>query len=221
MKQWVKIRGALWLASFLMACNIQVPESNEGLVDTLATSDSLQAHGSPPPPDTMQNLTDTALQDRTQQQPAAPLPPAQQIDVGTVHPNELIAFAETLKGVPYKYGSTDPRVGFDCSGFITYVFNHFGIAVPRSSIDFTDVGKTIPKESAKRGDIILFTGTDSTERFVGHMGLIVSNNNGQIEFIHSTSGKAWGVTVTPLSKYYLSRFVKTLRIFPQNDTPSS
>ena len=40
---------------------------------------------------------------------------------------ELVDFAETLEGIPYKYGSTDPRTGFDCSGFITYVFNHFGI----------------------------------------------------------------------------------------------
>jgi cell wall-associated NlpC family hydrolase len=108
-------------------------------------------------------------------------------------------------------------VGFDCSGFITYVFNHFKIAVPRSSIDFTNVGKDIPVENAMRGDIILFTGTDSTEKFVGHMGLITENKAGQIKFIHSTSGKAYGVTITPLSDYYRSRFVKTIRIFPQND----
>ncbi|MDO8993154.1 MAG: NlpC/P60 family protein, partial [Daejeonella sp.] len=47
--------------------------------------------------------------------------------------DELVGFAETLQGIPYKYGSTDPRIGFDCSGFISYVFNHFGISVPRSS----------------------------------------------------------------------------------------
>ena len=125
-------------------------------------------------------------------------------------------FAKTLIGVPYLYGSTDPAKGFDCSGFITYVFNHFDIQVPRSSIDFTNVGKEIPQTNAKRGDIILFTGTDSTEHFVGHMGIVVSNTD-TLKFIHSTSGKMYGVTITPLNKYYQGRFVKTIRLFKQND----
>jgi cell wall-associated NlpC family hydrolase len=140
-----------------------------------------------------------------------------EIDTKNTHPNELVSFAETLIGVPYRYGSIDPKLGFDCSGFITYVFNHFNIKVPRSSIDFTDVGKEIPQTRAKRGDIILFTGTDSTEHFVGHMGIVVSNTYSLI-FIHSTSGKAYGVTITPLNKYYQGRFVKTIRVFKQNDS---
>jgi cell wall-associated NlpC family hydrolase len=120
-------------------------------------------------------------------------------------------------GVPYKYGSTDPREGFDCSGFITHVFNHFNINVPRSSIDFTNVKREIPAEQAKAGDIVLFTGTDSTIRDVGHMGIITSNDNNVINFIHSTSGKANGVTITPINSYYMGRFVKVIRIFPQNN----
>ena len=76
-------------------------------------------------------------------------------------------------------------------------FGHFGIVVPRSSIDFTDAGKEIPIENSKGGDLILFTGTDSTERFVGHIGLIVSNENNRLSFIHSSSGKKYGVTITP------------------------
>lgn len=139
------------------------------------------------------------------------------INTGDVQPHDVIEFSKTLIGVKYKYGSTDPNQGFDCSGFITHVFNHFKIQVPRSSIDFTDVGRTVPRDSAKPGDLVLFTGTDSTERFVGHMGIIVSNTNGMVEFIHSTSGKAFGVTITPLSSYYLSRYVRTARIFPQNE----
>ena len=201
----------------LGACNWQVPSSEEGMVDTLSTSDTLMAKDSLVLTDSLPSLPDSSIADRTRNRDTAILPPSQVINTGSTTPEQLMAFAETLKGVPYKYASTDPKVGFDCSGFITYTFNHFGIQVPRSSIDFTDVGKYIPKEEAKRGDIILFTGTDSTERFVGHMGLITSNNGGKIEFIHSTSGKAYSVTVTPLNDYYLSRFVKCIRIFPQND----
>lgn len=132
--------------------------------------------------------------------------------------DELVNFAETLEGIPYKYGSTDPQIGFDCSGFITYVFNHFGISVPRSSIDFTHVEKEIRLRDAKRGDLILFTGTDSTKRVVGHMGIITADKgmSDEFEFIHSTSGKAYSVTKTPLNKYYQGRFVKVIRIFKDN-----
>jgi len=136
-----------------------------------------------------------------------------QIATGNIQPEAIVAFAETLIGTPYKYASTDPATGFDCSGFITYVFSHFGIKVPRSSIGFTNVGKEVAVPEAKRGDIILFTGTDSTERFVGHMGIVVSNQNGELQFIHSSSGKVYGVTVTPLNDYYKGRFVKVVRIF--------
>jgi lipoprotein Spr len=139
------------------------------------------------------------------------------IATGKTAPAELLFFANSLKGTPYKYASTDPAVGLDCSGFIAYVFNHFNIAVPRSSIDFTFVHRSIRLNNAKPGDLILFTGTDSTIRKVGHMGIIVSNTGNEITFIHSTSGKAYGVTETPLNAYYMGRYMKTLRIFPQND----
>lgn len=139
------------------------------------------------------------------------------IKTGNVQPSQVIGFAKTLIGTKYKYGSTDPSAGFDCSGFITYVFNHFHIKVPRSSIDFTGVGRTVPLDSAKPGDLILFTGTDSTERYIGHMGIITVNQNGAIEFIHSTSGKQYGVTITSLNRYYLGRFIRIARIFEQNE----
>lgn len=93
-----------------------------------------------------------------------------------VRPDSLVAYAETLLGTPYKYASTDPSVGFDCSGFITYVFNHYNIQVPRSSKDFMNTGTEIPIGNSKTGDLILFTGTDSTERIIGHMGIVVSND---------------------------------------------
>ena len=134
------------------------------------------------------------------------------IDTKHIPPDSLIDFAQTLIGVPYKYGSTDVNKGFDCSGFITYVFNHFNIAVPRSSVDFTHVGKEVKLSQTKPGDLILFTGTDSTKRIVGHMGIITQTTD-TIKFIHSTSGKAYGVTQTPLNKSYQARFVKTIRIF--------
>lgn len=139
----------------------------------------------------------------------------QQINTGFILPDSLVAFGRSLIGTPYLYASSDPSKGFDCSGFITYVFNHFNIAVPRSSVDFTNVGEEIPVQVARPGDLILFTGTDSTLRVVGHMGIVESNNADSLFFLHSTSGKAYGVTVSPLKGYYKSRFVKVIRVFPQ------
>jgi cell wall-associated NlpC family hydrolase len=199
-----------------MAVSCDLFEVKQTRQDEVAVADSTLSVDTPLNSDTVMTR-DSFPDDGTQNKDTALLPPSQTIHTGNVNPNDVISFAETLKGIPYQYASTDPKVGFDCSGFITYVFNHFKIAVPRSSIDFTNVGKTIPVDSAKRGDIILFTGTDSTEKFVGHMGLITENNGKELQFIHSTSGKAYGVTITPLNDYYKSRFVKTIRIFPQND----
>lgn len=143
--------------------------------------------------------------------------PITSISTGKTTPAELISFARSLKGIPYKYGSTDPSRGFDCSGFISYVFNHFGIIVPRQSVDFTSMKREIGVKEAKPGDLILFTGTDSTIRVVGHMGIIVSAPGEEIKFIHSTSGRANGVTESFLKPYYAGRYMKTIRIFPQND----
>ena len=140
--------------------------------------------------------------------------PAGGIETGKIRPADVVAYSKTLIGVPYLYASSDPSAGFDCSGFITYVFNHFGISVPRSSVDFTNVGSEIHYTEAKPGDLILFTGTDSTIWVVGHMGIVVNNEEGKLEFIHSTSGKAKGVVITSFESYYKSRFVKVIRIFP-------
>jgi cell wall-associated NlpC family hydrolase len=139
------------------------------------------------------------------------------INTGKTTPSELITFACSLEGTPYKYGSIDPKQGFDCSGFITYVFNHFGVLVPRMSVDFTNVHHRVGVKDARPGDLILFTGTDSTNRVVGHMGIVIANSGEALVFLHSTSGKAYSVTETPLNKYYRGRYMKTIRIFPQND----
>ena len=126
----------------------------------------------------------------------------------------LVTYAKTLVGIPYLYGSVDPTKGFDCSGFINHVSNHFGIKVPRSSVEFTNAGTPIPASHAEPGDLILFTGTDPSTMVVGHIGIITENTDGQIEFIHSSSGKANGVILSELKGYYETRFVKVIRIFP-------
>jgi cell wall-associated NlpC family hydrolase len=124
----------------------------------------------------------------------------------------IIAYAKTQIGVPYKYCAMTPSGGFDCSGFVNYVFNHFSIPVPRASVDFTNIGLDIPLLLSQPGDLILFTGTNPHRRVVGHLGIIIANRNGEISFIQSTSGFAYGVVISELDKSYRSRFVKVIRI---------
>ena len=198
-----QLKHCLYIAALYITCSILF-SCNGGSMedDALMIDDSLHI-----------TVTDTANMEVVKETvPTLNLPETRLKDIKNADPNTIVGFAETLIGVPYKYGSTDPAKGFDCSGFITYVFNHFGIKVPRSSIDFTNEGKEVLVTEAKRGDLILFTGTDSSERFVGHMG-IVTQNIDTLKFIHSTSGKQYGVTITPLNNYYKGRFVKVIRIF--------
>jgi cell wall-associated NlpC family hydrolase len=130
----------------------------------------------------------------------------------TLLPERIVSYAKTLLGTPYKFGCTAPDVGFDCSGFITYVFNHFGIIVPRSSVDFTNEGTEIALKDAAPGDLILFTGTNSKIRVVGHIGIIVANDTSGIKFIHSSSGSENSVIITSLDERYMIRFVKIVRM---------
>jgi cell wall-associated NlpC family hydrolase len=163
--------------------------------------------------DSIKNIADTlVLKKMIEKKEAETIDPAAQISTKKVKADSIVSFAQTLIGTRYKYASTDPRQGFDCSGFITYVFNHYKLQVPRASKDFKNSGREISLTKCKKGDLILFKGTDSTERIIGHMGIIISNDNG-IKFIHASSGKAHGVVITELNDYYMGRFVKVIRIF--------
>jgi cell wall-associated NlpC family hydrolase len=124
---------------------------------------------------------------------------------------DFVAFAKTLLGTPYKWGSAVPANGLDCSGFITYVFGHFDVKAPRSSVDFTNEGTTIDVGKSKPGDIILFTGSDNSTGIVGHMG-IITEGGAVPQFIHSASGKNIGVILNSLAGYYKTHFVKVIRI---------
>ena len=136
-------------------------------------------------------------------------------ETGETTPDELVEFAQTLKGIHYRYGSNNPEHGFDCSGFVNYVFTHFGISIPRSSSDFSPV-KGIDIKDAKFGDLILFTGTRSHNyHSAGHIGIVISQPGEPLVFIHSTSGAENGVTETAMNDLYQRRYIKTIRVFKE------
>lgn len=137
--------------------------------------------------------------------------PAVRVNVKKVQANDLVRFALTLQGIPYKYGSAKKENGFDCSGFINYVFNHFDISVPRSTVNFTNAGSPVTIRESAPGDLILFTGSDAHSGVVGHMGIVVRNEKDNFQFIHASTSK--GVMLSGLNSYFIPRFVKVIRFF--------
>lgn len=135
-------------------------------------------------------------------------------EIANATSNRIIGFAETLLGTKYRFGSSNPNVGFDCSGFVSYVFKHFGFSTnARSSVDFARKGKTVKLSEAKVGDVLVFTGTNRKIRKPGHVGIIYSIDENGIKFIHSSSGKAKSVIITSLDDgFYKNRLLKAVSV---------
>lgn len=120
--------------------------------------------------------------------------------------DELVVFAKTLIGTPYIYAKQDPKIGFDCSGFVNYVFKNFDIAVPRTSSDFKNFGKKINIEEIKLGDVIVFK-SFSDSAVIGHLGIVCEADGFNSKFIHASSGKTMQVVISDLnSTHYSKRF---------------
>lgn len=133
----------------------------------------------------------------------------------SVNAYSLVSYSKSFVGINYKYASFNPKNGFDCSGFVYFVFNHFNIIVPRSSIDYRNTGREVPADSAKIGDVIVFTGTNSKNRHPGHVGIVISKQGEELIFIHSSSNKKKsGVKISTYkeSPYYEKRYLKFVRV---------
>lgn len=130
----------------------------------------------------------------------------------SINRNDFVEYAQKFLGVPYKYGGSEPATGFDCSGFVGYVFRNFNVAAPRTSISYTNAGQEVKMQYALPGDIILFS-TNSDTVNVGHLGIVVNNEPGKpLRFIHSATSKNIGVILSDFKGYYERRFVKIVRV---------
>lgn len=122
----------------------------------------------------------------------------------------LINYAKTFLGVPYRYGGTTPS-GFDCSGFINYVFGNFGFSLVRTSYGLAELGQTISLSEIQPGDLMFFKGSNANSTSVGHVALVIEVANGDIRFIHS-AGSSVKIDNFRNSRYYIQRYVKTKRL---------
>lgn len=126
----------------------------------------------------------------------------------------VVEFAKKYLGTPYYYASSNPEKGFDCSGFVNFVFKNFAIELPRSSRDFKDMGPSLTPEEFKVGDILVFYSFQNSKN-IGHVGIICEANGMQSKFIHSASGNGKGVIISELeSATYGKRLYQCIDVIP-------
>ncbi|WP_035647797.1 C40 family peptidase [Flavobacterium sp. ASV13] len=126
--------------------------------------------------------------------------------------DSIIAYAKKYLGTPYVYAGNDPKKGFDCSGFVSYVFKNYGVTLPRSSGEYKNIGIKLNTEEFKIGDILVFYGYKD-KSIIGHLGIICEANGMKSKFIHASSGKAQCVTITSLdTEHYTNRFYKCIDV---------
>ena len=112
--------------------------------------------------------------------------------------------ALSLRGAPYRNGGSDPS-GFDCSGFVQYVFGQNGVRVPRTVTDQFRAGRDVDPPSLEPGDLVFFTTVTSG---ASHVGISIGGD----EFVHAPSGYG-EVRVERLSApYWSTRFVGVKRV---------
>ena len=115
----------------------------------------------------------------------------------------IIRTAQKYTGTPYVFGGTTPK-GFDCSGYLQYIFAQHGIKIPRAADEQYKIGTMIARNKLIAGDLVFFT-TDTKE--ISHCGLYIGNG----KFIHASSSK--GVRIDELNNsYWKTRYAGAKRI---------
>lgn len=118
---------------------------------------------------------------------------------------EVIAYAKQFIGTPYVWGGTNLSTGVDCSGFVYSVMKNFGVNLNRSSSSMISNGIEVSKADLQAGDLVFFNSGGNSG--ICHVGIYMGDGN----YIHSTDGAAYGVTVTSLSSSYSARTYVTAR----------
>ena len=122
----------------------------------------------------------------------------------------VLATAQRYVGIDYLYGGESPAEGFDCSGFVQYVFGRHGVALPRTSRQQATAGSHVSEGLAalQPGDLMLFS---SKGKGIDHVAIYVGNNR----ILHSSAG-AGGVVyddlTSPRGKWYVARHVESRRV---------
>jgi len=121
--------------------------------------------------------------------------------------NRIVENAKHYLGGKYVWGGTQPK-GFDCSGYVKYLYAQQGIELPRTAYAQSKVGKYVSKNNLKKGDLLFFLTNKKRHIPITHVGMYIGND----KFIHAASRKK-GIIISSFSKSKYNRyFVKAKRI---------
>jgi cell wall-associated NlpC family hydrolase len=120
-----------------------------------------------------------------------------------VQRRQIVELAKNLAGIPYRLGGIDID-GFDCSGLVFYIYDCFGITVPRSAREQARLAGTSKLRQAAAGDILVF----KLNR-IWHSAIYMGDGR----FIHAPSAGSW-VRFESLNEYWLSRLRKVINVCP-------
>ena len=120
--------------------------------------------------------------------------------------NKIVSFAKQYLGYRYVLGGTTPGSGFDCSGFVYYVFNSNGYSISRSLYAQASTGTAVSKSELQPGDVVFFNNTSSGS--LGHVGIYIGDGM----MVHAANSKRGVVTDTINSGYYNTYYYSARRI---------
>ncbi len=119
----------------------------------------------------------------------------------------IVKNAQRHLGEPYVWGGTIPG-GFDCSGYMQYIYKKEGVAIPRTAYEQSKVGKEVSRSNLRKGDLLFFLTDKSRGIPITHVGMYIGNG----KFIHAAS-KRQGIIISSFEKSrYAKLFVKAKRI---------
>jgi hypothetical protein len=112
--------------------------------------------------------------------------------------NEIVEMAKSFIGIPYRWGGSSAKDGFDCSGFTMAVYQLNGLNLPRSSTAQWRVGSLVKRDQLSKADLVFFATTGESR--ISHVGIYI----GEDRFIHAP-GRGKRVRIASLSKTYFRR----------------
>jgi cell wall-associated NlpC family hydrolase len=124
--------------------------------------------------------------------------------VATAAVPSVVATALALRGTPYRNGGSNPS-GFDCSGFVQYVFAQHGRALPREVKDQFQLGKRVDRDDVKPGDLIFF---QTVSKGASHVGIALGGD----EFVHAPSARGVVRVEKYTGGYWAARWIGARRI---------